>query len=86
MAKIRDENTKINFIAFLMENPELRFMQALSIFVWQYLDKNAQYILTAGRKIPTHIKQYDKVEDTFFWECDELMKKRKEEEDGQESK
>lgn len=69
-----------------MENPELRFMQALSIFVPWYLKKDANYILVANRKFPQHIKNYDKVEDTFFWECDELMKKRKEEEDGQESK
>lgn len=78
--KVRDEKTKKEFIAFLMENPELRFMQALSIFAWQYLSKDAQYILVANRKFPQHIKQYDKVEDTFFWECDRMMSKRKEEE------
>lgn len=80
MTKIRDEKTKERFIMFLMKNPEYRFMQAVVVFVWQYICKDTKFLLTAGRKIPTHIKQYDKVEDTFFWECDEMMKKRKEEE------
>ena len=78
--KIRDEKTKERFIMYLMENPEFRFMQAVSMFLWTYVSKDAQYLLSAGRKFPTHIKQYDKMQDTFFWECDSLIKKRNEEE------
>ena len=63
---------------YLMENPGLRFMQAVSIFLWTYVSKDAHYLLSAGRKFPTHIKQYDKVQDTFFWECDEMMKEKNE--------
>lgn len=65
---------------FLMENPELRFMQAVSVFLWTYVSEDVHYLLSASRKFPTHIQQYDKVQDTFFWECDKMMKKRKEEE------
>lgn len=76
--KIRDEKTKMWFIMYLMENPELRFMQAVSVFLWKYVNKDAHYLLSADRKFPTHIKQYDKVQDTFFWECDKMLEKNDE--------
>jgi len=75
--KIRDKKTKERFIMYLMENPEFRFMQAVSIFLWTYVSKDAHYLLSAGRKFPTH-KQYDKLQDTFFWECDKMLEKNDE--------
>lgn len=75
MAKIevRDEDTKKEFMAFLMRHPHLRFMQAVQVFVMHHLNVDCKTLLSSSRSLPLELLRYDKTVDTFFWECDEML-------------
>lgn len=58
--KIRDGKTKQLFIKYLEEHPDERFMQAVRNFV-------GVPFLAATNSTPEE-------GDTFYWECDEVLK------------
>lgn len=59
--KIRDEKTKQLFIKYLDEHSDERFMQAVRNFI------GAPFLTVTGQTPRDG-------EDTFYWECDELLK------------
>lgn len=59
--KIRDEKTKQLFIEYLEEHPDERFMQAVRNFI-------GAPFLVVSEVPPTK-------GDTFYWECDEMLRK-----------
>lgn len=58
--KIRDDRTKQLFIKYLEEHPDERFMQAVRNFI------GAPFLTVTGQTPRDG-------EDTFYWECDELL-------------
>lgn len=66
--KIRDEKTRKLFIQYLEENPEQRFFQAVRNFTFQYISQ-AYRIEACYYK-----KEGDERKDTYYWECDEMLK------------
>lgn len=62
--KIRDEKTKQLFIKYLEEHPSERFMQAVRNFT------GVPFLVATG-SVP-------KEGDTFYWECDEMLKEENE--------
>lgn len=62
--KIRDEKTKQLFIKYLEEHPNERFMQAVRNFI------RVPFLVVSG--FPP------KEGDTFYWECDEMLKEEDE--------
>ena len=70
----RDSKTKHAFMEYLSDHREERFFQAIRNFTRYYLDTN-----NAGIKTPFILASdlppkalYE--EDTFHWECDEMLK------------
>lgn len=61
--KIRDEKTRKLFIKYLEEHPDERFFQAVRNF------SRCSFILASATP-PVN----DKQQDTFYWECDEMIK------------
>ena len=59
--KTRDEKTKQLFIKYLEEHPSERFMQAVRNFI------GVPFV------VATSLPPRDG-EDTFYWECDEILK------------
>lgn len=68
----RDINTKTAFVLYLHEHPDERFFQAVRNFARLYLDKSINFVL-AG---PTGEREEgdDLYADTFYWECDKMLK------------
>ena len=72
-APVRDAKTKAAFEAYMTLHPDERFFQAVRNFTRRYLVSDKSFILAS--EMPPKVDE----EDTFHWECDELMKKRKKE-------
>lgn len=58
--KVRDEKTRQLFIEYLEEHPDERFMQAVRNFI------GVPFLVASGSA--------PKEGDTFYWECDEMLK------------
>ena len=58
--RIRDEKTKQLFIKYLEEHPDERFMQTVRNFI------GVPFLVASGTT--------PKEGDTFYWECDKLLK------------
>lgn len=67
MEQMRDRKTKEQFVQYLNENPDLRFFQAIRNFTMIYLNGRSNFICSSSEK---HL-----FEDTFDWECDEMLEK-----------
>lgn len=64
---MRDRKTKEQFVQYLNENPDLRFFQAIRNFTMIYLNGHSNFICSSSEKYL--------FEDTFNWECDEMLEK-----------
>ncbi len=64
---MRDRKTKEQFVQYLNENPDLRFFQAIRNFTMIYLNGRSNFICSSSEKYF--------FEDTFHWECDEMLEK-----------
>lgn len=73
-APIRDVKTRAAFEAYLMRNPEQRFFQAIRNFTRIYLNKDVMDIDAVG----CGDNGEDFRDDTFSWECDEMIEKNEE--------
>lgn len=71
-APIRDDKTKHAFYSYVCAHPDERFFQAVRNFSKLYLDGGINFIM-AG---PTGKQREgdDLYADTFYWECDEMLK------------
>lgn len=70
---VRDINTKTTFVLYLHEHPNERFFQAVRNFTRQYLRDDVTHIEAAN----LNENDYGRCEDTFYWECDEMLKEEK---------
>lgn len=64
---MRDRKTKEQFVKYLNENPDLRFFQAIRNFTKAYLNGYSNFICSSSERYS--------YEDTFNWECDEMLEK-----------
>lgn len=71
-APVRDLKTKTAFEAYMTLHPEERFFQAVRNFTYQYI--SPAYRLEACY----YKKEGDERKDTFYWECDEMLKEEDE--------
>jgi hypothetical protein len=67
-APVRDVKTKAAFEAYMTLHPEERFFQAVRNFTRKYLDKRANVIAIPDNGLAGSFV------DTFYWECDEMLK------------
>ena len=67
-APARDAKTKAAFEAYMTLHPEERFFQAVRNFTREYLDKTANFIAASDNGLAGSFV------DTFYWECDEMLK------------
>lgn len=68
---VRDSRTKSEFIKYLKNAKNERFLQAVHNFVKLHLSKDMNS-LSVGFYFPTQDGGVrGEYEDTFFWECDE---------------
>lgn len=72
----RDEKTKEWFISYLYNHKDERFFQAVRNFTRLRLRSDITHI-EASRPNP-HISERMLCEDTFYWECDEMLKENDE--------
>lgn len=76
----RDSKTKYAFMEYLSDHREERFFQAVRNFTRIYLDTKKtgaeRPFIVASDLPPTALYE----DDTFFWECDEMLKKEDDEE------
>jgi hypothetical protein len=77
-APARDAKTKAAFEAYMTLHPEQRFFQAVRNFTRRYLNLKGAgvdkpFIIASGLP-PTELYE----EDTFHWECDEMLKEEDE--------
>lgn len=68
----RDINTKTAFVLYLQKHADERFFQAVRNFTRMYLEEDITHIM-AARLIGN---DYGPSADTFYWECDEKLKKK----------
>lgn len=64
----RDHNTKEWFISYLYNHKDERFFQAVRNFTREYLDRTANVIAASDNGAVGSFV------DTFYWECDEMLK------------
>ena len=67
-APVRDMKTKAAFEAYMTLHPEERFFQAVRNFTYQYI--SPVYRLEACY----YKMEVDERKDTFYWECDDMLK------------
>lgn len=72
-----DHNTKEWFISYLYNHKDERFFQAVRNFTRLRLRSDITDI--EATKPNPHISERMLCEDTFYWECDEMLKGEKEE-------
>ena len=72
--KHRDENTKKAFIRYLREHPNERFFQSVRNFTNRYINDLVNYVYVTQRINDTNTANHDRLVDTFYWECDNLLK------------
>lgn len=75
----RDKMTKWKFFEYLQFHKDERFLQAVRNFIKEYIDDDANFLFVSKHSLEDYIRHYDKFYDTFYWECDEKLKKYKEE-------
>jgi hypothetical protein len=77
-APARDAKTKAAFEAYMTLHPEQRFFQAVRNFTRRYLNLKGAGVdkpfIIASDLPPTELYE----EDTFHWECDEMLKEEDE--------
>lgn len=66
----RDSKTKCAFMEYLSDHKEERFFQAVRNFTRRYLRDNITHIEAAI----LNDNAFGPCEDTFYWECDEMLK------------
>lgn len=71
---MRDEKTKKAFIEYLDHHKDERFFQAVLGFANYYLRNNIRYLYCSSISLDYYLQHYDKFEDTFGMECDELLR------------
>lgn len=77
----RDKNTKYAFVEYLNGHKEERFFQAVRNFAGEYLGDDFNFIYACDRPLDDYVRRYDKFQDTFPFECDEIHNILKEEEE-----
>lgn len=65
----RDSKTKYAFMEYISDHKDERFFQAVRNFTRQYLKGNVTHIEAAS----LNGDDYGPCEDTFYWECDEML-------------
>lgn len=78
----RDSKTKYAFMEYISNHKEERFFQAVRNFTRQYLRDNITHIEAAS----LNSSDYGPCEDTFYWECDEMLKEEGDEKDSEEQR
>lgn len=68
----RDSKTKYAFMEYISDHKQERFFQAVRNFTRQYLRDNVTHIEAAS----LNDNNYGPCEDTFYWECDEMLKEK----------
>lgn len=75
----RDKMTKWKFFEYLQFHKNERFFQAVRNFAKEYLGDDFNFIYASKTLQEYYVQHFDKFEDTFYMECDEMLKKYKEE-------
>ena len=70
----RDSKTKYAFMEYLSDHKEERFFQAVRNFAREYLGDDFGFIYSSKRPLEYYIQHYDKFQDTFYMECDAMLK------------
>ena len=70
----RDRMTKWKFFEYLQFHKDERFFQAIRNFTGEYMDNDANFLFVSKYSLEDYIRHYDKFYDTFYWECDEMLK------------
>lgn len=73
-APVRDGKTKQAFIEYLNSHEYERFFQAIRNFAQLYLGDEFNFIYASKREQEYYKQHYDKFEDTFYMECDDMLK------------
>lgn len=68
----RDKGTKYAFVEYLNHHREERFFQAVRNFASEYLGDEFNFIYSSKRPLDYYVRHYDKFQDTFPFECDEI--------------
>lgn len=68
----RDGNTKYAFMEYISDHKEERFFQAVRNFAREYLGDEFSFIYASARPMDYYVNHYDKFQDTFQFECDEI--------------
>lgn len=76
----RDSKTKYAFMEYISDHKEERFFQAVRNFAKEYLGDEFSFIYASKRPLAYYIQHYDKFQDTFTFECDQIHEILKEEE------
>lgn len=71
---VRDINTKTAFVLYLHEHPDERFFQAVRNFAARYLEDAVSHVYVSGKVSDTNLSSHPTLVDTFYWECDEMLK------------
>lgn len=75
----RDSKTKYAFMEYISDHRDERFFQAVRNFAARYLEDAVSHVYVSGKVSDTSLTSHPTLVDTFYWECDEMLK---EEEDG----
>lgn len=67
--QVRDNKTKEAFIDYLNKHKDERFFQAIRNFTSLYLDGKADRVCCHR-----YYRKAEWCDDTFYWECDEMLK------------
>lgn len=70
----RDAKTKHAFMEYISDHRDERFFQAVRNFTREHLDGDVDYIYASEQHWPYHQNPSGKHLDTFYWECDEMLK------------
>ena len=64
-ASIRDVRTRAAFEAYLQLHPDERFFQAVRNFTGAHLKSDSNFVSVGSKP--------EELEDTFYWECDDML-------------
>lgn len=68
----RDSKTKYAFMEYISDHKEERFFQAVRNFAREYLGDDFSFIYASERPLEEYVQHYDKFQDTFYFECDQI--------------
>lgn len=70
----RDKMTKWKFFEYLQFHKDERFFQAVRNFAREYLGDEFSFIYASKNSLENYVQRYDKFQDTFYMECDKMLK------------